>query len=59
MTLARGLRAIIEDMAQMAATAAAMAFGAQHEKLAVLTGADRIRQRLIETGPSGAAVNPP
>ena len=43
-------------MAEMAAAAAAMHLGARHEERPVGRGADRIRQRLPEARPAGAAV---
>src|ERR1700736_2785272 len=52
---ARRLRAVVEDVAEMAAAAAAMYFGAQHAEGAVLGLADRVLQRLIEARPAGAA----
>ena len=56
MPLAGGLRAVIKNMAQVAATAAAMAFGPRVNQFEIPLGADRIRQGLPETGPAGAAV---
>src|SRR4051794_36188899 len=53
---ARGLRAVVEDVAEMAAAAAAMHFGAQHAKGAVLDLADGIFDRLVEARPAGAAL---
>src|SRR3954452_2904971 len=53
---AGGLGAVVEDMAEMAAAAAAMDFGAQHAEGAVLGLADRVLQRLPETRPAGAAL---
>src|SRR5579862_1562477 len=50
------LRAVIEDVAEMAAATAAMNFGAQHAEGAVLRLADRVLQRLIEARPAGAAL---
>src|SRR6056297_3064298 len=54
--LARGGGPVIEDMAQVAATARTVAFGAHPQQFAVRLGPDRARQRLPETGPAGAAV---
>src|SRR5690606_34742094 len=49
-------RAIVENMAEMPATAAAMHLSACHEKLAIHAGADRTVDRLRETRPASAAV---
>src|ERR1700761_6018912 len=49
-------RAVLEDMAEMAAAAAAMHFGAGHEIAVVGRGLDRSRLRIVETRPAGAAV---
>src|SRR3954454_969173 len=49
------LGSIIEDMAEMAATAAAMHLGPRHAEGAVLGLAERVFQRLIEARPAGAA----
>src|SRR5256885_1530680 len=53
---ARGLGAVVEDMAQVAAAAAAMHLGAQHAVGAVLARGHGLVQRLPEAGPAGAAV---
>ena len=53
---ARGLGAVVEDMAQMAAAAAAMHFGADHHLAGVGLGEHGAGQRLPEAGPAGAAV---
>src|SRR5665647_796846 len=50
------LRSIVEDVAEMAAAAAAVDFGPQHSEGAVFGLADGIFQRLIETRPAGAAL---
>src|SRR3954469_13240670 len=50
------LRAVVENMPEMAAAAAAMHFGPQHPVGAVFGLADSILQRLIETRPAGAAL---
>src|SRR6185312_2819753 len=55
-TQAGRLRTVVKDVAEMAAAAAAMHFGAQHAKGAVRGGADRVLERLIETRPAGAAL---
>src|SRR5215213_1461334 len=52
---ARRLRSIVKDVAEMAAAAAAMHFGAGHQKGLVHRRADRVWQRLPETRPAGAA----
>src|ERR1700759_26022 len=49
------LRSVVENVAEMAAAAAAMDLGAQHAEGAVFRLADRILQRLVEAGPAGAA----
>src|SRR2546430_13240687 len=49
------LRSVVEDMAEMAAAAAAMHLSACHAEGAVLGLAERIFQRLIEARPAGAA----
>src|SRR2546430_5780145 len=49
------LRSVVEDMAEMAAAAAAMHLGGGHAEGAVLGLAERIFQRLIEARPAGAA----
>src|SRR3954447_19848250 len=50
------LRAVVEDVAEMAAAAGAMDFGAQHAEGPVLGLADGVFQRLPETRPAGAAL---
>ena len=50
------LRPVVEDVAEMAAAAAAMHFGAQHAEGAVLGLADRVFERLVEARPAGAAL---
>src|SRR5580693_5967838 len=50
------LRAIVEDVAEMAAAATAVNFGAQHAEGAVLGLADGVLERLIKTRPAGAAL---
>ena len=50
------LRAVIEDMAEMAAAPAAMDLGAGHKKASVGFGFDRIFERRREARPPGAAV---
>src|ERR1700722_6406066 len=50
------LRPVVEDVAEMAAAAAAVNFGAQHPEGAVLSLADGVLQRLIEARPAGAAL---
>src|SRR6202035_2508017 len=52
---ARRLRAVVEDVAEMAATASAMHLGAQHAEGPVFRLADRVLQRLVEARPAGAA----
>src|SRR6202166_1921722 len=47
---------VVEDVAEMAAAAAAMDLGPQHAEGAVLSLADGIFQRLIEARPAGAAL---
>ncbi len=49
-------RAVVEDVAEMAAAAAAMHLGAHHAEGAVRGRADRIVQRLPEARPAGAAL---
>src|SRR5258708_6581221 len=48
-------RAVIEDVAEMTATAPAVNLGTSHAEGGILAFADRILKRLIETRPSGAA----
>ena len=50
------LRPVVEDVAEMAAAAAAMNFGAQHAEGAVLGLADGVFERLVEARPAGAAL---
>src|ERR1700712_1363509 len=50
------LRAVVEEMTEMAAAAAAVNFGPQHSKGAVFGLADRVLERLIKTRPAGAAL---
>src|SRR5262249_36567315 len=52
----RGRRAVLEDMAQMAAAAPAMHLGAWQQQQVVGGGADGVRQRPIEARPTGLAV---
>src|SRR5438477_12981294 len=54
-TKTRRLRPIVEDVTEMAATAAAMNLGAQHAEDAVLRLADGVVKRLEEARPAGAA----
>src|SRR5689334_16037926 len=49
------LRAVVEDVAEMAAAAAAMHLGAQHAEGTVLGGADGVFERLVEARPAGPA----
>src|SRR5512141_645596 len=49
------LRPIVEDVAEMAAAAAAVDLGPQHAEGTVLGLADGVFQRLIEARPAGAA----
>src|SRR5712671_4484505 len=49
------LRSVVEDVAEMAAAAAAMHLGAQDAVGAVLGLADGVSQRLIKTRPASAA----
>src|SRR4051794_36965420 len=55
-TQAGRLRAVVEDVAEMAAAAAAMDFGAQHAEGTVLGLPHRVVERLPETRPAGAAL---
>src|SRR5690606_31405855 len=48
--------AIVEDVAQMSAAAAAMAFGADHEQRGIHGGADGAGEGFPEAGPARAAV---
>src|SRR5580704_18518188 len=52
----RGRRAVVEDVAEMAAAAAAVHFGALHAPAAVGGGIDRARLRIVKTRPAGAAL---
>src|ERR1700722_10896931 len=52
----RRRRAVLEDMAEMAAAAAAMHFGAGHAVSPIGCGLDRSRLRIVETRPAGAAL---
>ena len=54
--LAGRRRAVVEDVAEMTAAAAAMDFGAGHEQRIVDLEADRIGQRFPETRPAGAGI---
>src|SRR5579863_6999692 len=54
--LARRCRAVVEDMAQMAATAAAMHLGPRQKQLEIERGFDRPLDRSKETRPSRTAV---
>ena len=54
--LAGRLGTIVENMAEMAAAAAAMNFGSCHEEAAVCLGFDRLVERRPKARPSGAAV---
>src|SRR5215831_18828884 len=49
-------RPILEHMAEMAAAAAAVHFRAHHPEATVAGGLDRARNRVVEAGPAGAAV---
>src|ERR1700691_1010305 len=55
-TQAGRLRPIVEDVAEMAAAAAAVNFGAQHPEGAVFGLADGVLERLVETRPASAAL---
>src|ERR1700729_2926807 len=55
-TQARGPRAVLEDMAEMAAATHAMHFGALHIERAVVAGENGVRQGFPETGPAGVTV---
>ena len=54
--LAGGRRAIIEDMAVVAAAADAVIFGAGQNELVISSGAEYPRDRRKETRPTGAAL---
>ena len=56
MAFAGWLRAVIEYMPQMRSATAAVAFGADHEKFAILFRGDGIFLRLPKTGPASARV---
>src|SRR5262245_43559938 len=49
-------RPILEHMAKVAATAAAVHFRARHPEAAVAGGLDRPRNRIVEAWPAGAAL---
>src|ERR1700722_19518701 len=49
------LRPVVEDVAEMAAAAAAVNFSAQHPEGAVFGLADGVVERLVKTRPAGAA----
>src|SRR5262245_44829351 len=51
-----GGRPILEHMAKVAATAAAVHFRARHPEAAVAGGLDRPRNRIVEAWPAGAAL---
>src|SRR5207249_2154965 len=51
-----GLGTVVEDVAEMPATAAAVDGGARHAERIVLSGLDGIGKRRPETRPAGAAV---
>src|SRR5688572_25698183 len=55
-SLPRLRRAIVEDVAEVAAALPAMDFRARHEVALVGTGADGVRHRAIEARPAGAAL---
>src|SRR5581483_4976483 len=50
------LGAVIEDVAEMAAAAAAVDLGSEHAEGAILGLADRILERLVEARPASAAL---
>src|SRR5580658_5352245 len=52
----RRRRAVLEDVAEVAAAAAAMHFGAHHAVVAVGRGLDRPGDRIVEARPAGAAL---
>src|SRR6185437_2041549 len=52
----RRRRAVIENMAEMAAAIGAMHFGAHHAVSAIGGGLDRARDRIVEARPAGAAL---
>src|SRR5262245_27195919 len=56
MPLAGRRRAVVEDVAEMAAAAATMAFGTHHEIGRILVGAYRIRLRFPEARPTCAGL---
>src|SRR5262249_11566339 len=52
----RRRRTVLENMAEMAAAAAAVHLGAHHAVAAVGRGLDRSANRIVEARPSGAAL---
>src|SRR6266516_1832931 len=50
------LRAVVEDVAEMAAAAAAMHFGSRKDEAVIVRSADRVLDRREEARPPGAAV---
>src|SRR5437868_1274208 len=50
------LRTVVENVAEVAAAAAAMNFGSCHEKAAVALGFDRLVERRPKAWPAGATV---
>src|ERR1700722_13936522 len=52
----RGRRAVVEDVAEMAAAAAAVHLGAHHAPAAIGYGLDRAGLRIVEAWPAGAAL---
>src|SRR5208283_5916774 len=52
----RRRRAVLEDVAEMAAAAAAMHLGAHHAVAAIGRGLDRAGHRIFEARPAGAAL---
>src|SRR5690554_5105256 len=53
---AGGGRAVVEDVAVVAAAARAMVFGARPQQLEVALGAESVGQMRVEAGPAGTAV---
>src|SRR6202163_130261 len=51
----RGRRSVIEHMTEVAAAPAAVLLGASHAVASVARGLNRVRNRLVEAGPAGAA----
>ena len=49
-------RAVLEDVAEMAAAPAAMHLGTDHAVTAIGRGLDRARLRIVEARPAGAAL---